>query len=171
MVKRLSVDKLKELTLDSYRESKKQNLILTGSRDIGKTTLFNELLKTLPDYSGFITYLKIDESGRSICFKEIGSDEVFTAAIMVDGEMVVKDDFFDTTANDMFRSHLNNSKSYFVFDEIGYVERNSEQFLETLKEIFRQKTVIATMRKDRNAIYNCDEIIDNSHIVDLDLFT
>ncbi|MDO5719077.1 MAG: hypothetical protein Q4P34_08840, partial [Tissierellia bacterium] len=116
MDKRLSVDKLKKLTLESYRKSNKKNLILTGSRDIGKTTLFNEILKTLPDYSGFITYLKIDEGQRSISFKEIGSDEVFTAAIMVDGEMVVNDDFFDNTANDMFRSHLNNQKKYFVFD-------------------------------------------------------
>lgn len=167
MVTRLSKDRVLSLVLEGFKASGKKNLIITGSRARGKTSVFNEILKSLDSYSGLVSYR--DEGLTSIKLREIGSDKTWTMANFIGGRPRPREEFFNEEGLKILEDHLARPDPIFAIDEIGKVELGQDLYLEVLARLFDQKQVIGTMRKDKNPLVGRSDFLQDTYIVDLDI--
>lgn len=122
-------------------------MLLTGSRGSGKTTRINQLCAKLP---GIVTcavpktgvYMQEHPHGQQV---QMGVyDPLLPGA---QNKMRVCLDKLETQAVPMLRKLMKRTDAWVFIDEIGYLESDSESYLNALRELFAQKRVIAAVRK------------------------
>lgn len=165
-MKRKPVETLAKELKEIFESSSKKNLLITGSINIGKTTLLSHLLKDTENYSYIKTYLAED-------FSEILLTDSLTSEEYIIGKrsgdfMEINEDFFERIGYKILEKHLNTPSKVFVIDEVGKLEISAEKYVGSLEKLFNEKQVIACIRKDKNALYGNNTFFENSCLIDLD---
>ena len=133
---------------NSFLNSNKRHLILTGAKGSGKTTLLKKLFpETIP---GITTWAKPKEAVylRDNLSKETAKIGVFDETIPGFGnQMVPVQEGFTSLGVTALENYANSDYEWISIDEIGYLESNCEAYLEALCNLFDKKRVVAVVRK------------------------
>jgi molybdenum cofactor cytidylyltransferase len=131
-----------------FASTEKRHLCITGDRGCGKSTLLRALVS--PRF-GFITKA---EKGTGVTFCDIESQDAFYIGKFdpKTQKMVAEESGFEraTSYIDRAISLSERENSPLFFDEIGYIEREQNEFLQALDRAFCTRPVYAVLRK-------CDE--------------
>lgn len=156
----------KEDVIERWRQSNKKHLIITGDLGRGKSTIFNSLvaefecdfIKTHAVYKDSLHPIEIN------CFSS-KLEESFVLA-RFKNNMQVEEQNLKTKGV----RYLNTLESEVVgIDEIGYLENNVSEYIDSLVSIFDSKTVIATARKNKkNEIFHRLMKRNDICLIDLD---
>lgn len=133
---------------NSFRNSGKRHILLTGGRKSGKTTLLASMFEhPLP---GITTWA---EPKRAVYLKENGTQNIAQVGAFNDAlpgtenKMVLCQDGFKTLGIPAL-SRCNEAKGTWVsIDEIGYLESGCEAYLDEIRELMNQKRLIAAVRR------------------------
>lgn len=133
---------------NSFLNSGKHHLILTGSKGTGKTTLLKELFpKTVP---GLTTRAEPEKAvyiqdNLSLETAQIG---VFDKTLPGPGNrMVPVSEGFSSFGAATLKQYASSEHQWIVIDEIGYLEAGCEVYLEALRNLLEKKNVAAVVRK------------------------
>lgn len=135
----------------------KKHLLITGEKQIGKSTLFSFFKKN--DY----IYTKLIKKNNYPCKVILNyKDKVLTIGEFVGGKMCPKIAQLDLASQ--FLDELIACDDEFVYiDEIGFLERTSQKYVDKLKQLFEKKRVIACIRKDEHEFlkyfYNLEDVL------------
>lgn len=133
---------------NSFHHSNKKHIIITGNRGSGKTTLLNALFSnTLP---GITTWAKPQ---KAVYLKENKTDNTSIVGIYdgtlngVENKMRLNGDGFSTLGINALKNALRFETEWISIDEIGYLESQCSDYLDTITYVMEQKHVIAVVRK------------------------
>lgn len=133
---------------NSFLNSGKRHLLITGSRGSGKTTLLNALFpETLPGITTWAepkkaVYLRENATGQTV---QVG---VFDPSLPGPGnQMVSLPDGFATLGIPAIRRCMELDSRWITIDEIGYLEAGSEDYRAALGQLLNKKQVAAVIRK------------------------
>lgn len=132
----------------SFQNSGKRHIILTGSRNSGKTTLLNELFPE--KVCGITTWA---EPKKAVYLKDnISSETVkvgaFEASLDVnENRMLLCDDGFEVFGSKVLNECIENDSEWVTIDEIGYLESACDEYIKSLNRLFDNKHVAAVVRK------------------------
>ena len=133
---------------NSFHHSNKKHIIITGNRGSGKTTLLNTLFSnTLP---GITTWAKPQ---KAVYLKENTSDNITIVGLYdntvhgIENKMKLHGDGFSTLGIDALKNALLSETNWISIDEIGYLESQCTDYLNTITYIMEQKHIIAVVRK------------------------
>lgn len=156
-----------------FKDSSKKHLLITGSKGIGKSTLLKELLKGHDNYGGITTNLVINEDSlhKIVVLQDILNNNI-NANIGERAhnkmEPILKG--FEDTGARILHKYRNSNKDLIVIDEIGFLEINTKRYQEEIFLCFKEKKVIAVLRKEDNPLINKIKETKDIFIVDLDEF-
>lgn len=134
--------------MNSFLNSEKRHLVITGSRQTGKTTLLRALCpQRLP---GLTT--------RAIPRKEVLLCENLTENKAVIGvydqnlpgsenKMRLRQEGFSSLALEALGRCLSSRSDRITIDEIGYLEFGVPEYINALVKLFREKQIFCTVRK------------------------
>ncbi len=135
----------------------KKHLLITGEKQIGKSSLFSFFKKN--DYISTNLVKKNNYPCKVILNYK---DKVLTIGEFVDGKMCPNITQLDLASQ--FLDELIACDDEFVYiDEIGFLERTSQKYVDKLKQLFEKKRVIACIRKDEHDFlkyfYNLEDVL------------
>ena len=135
----------------------KKHLLITGEKQIGKSSLFSFFKKN--DYISTNLVKKNNYPCKVILNYK---DKVLTIGEFVDGKMCPNITQLDLASQ--FLDELIACDDEFVYiDEIGFLERTSQKYVDKLKQLFDKKRVIACIRKDEHDFlkyfYNLEDVL------------
>lgn len=135
---------MNEIVRNLLNLKNKKHLLITGEKQIGKSSLFSFFKKN--DYIS----TKLIKKNNYPCKVILNyKDKVLTIGEFVDGKMCPKIAQIDLASE--FLEELIVCEDEFVYiDEIGFLERTSQKYVNKLKELFEKKRVIACIRKDEH---------------------
>lgn len=146
--RRESAEVLAARVWDRFVRSGKRHLMITGNRGSGKSTLLEALLrdKNLPGL-----YTKAIRSGRSlrpvrVDLTMMPEEDTCTIGLPgATGGMVTTEGFDRGT--DWLKNRLSEPEEWLVIDEIGYLESGVPEYLTAIRQVLREKRLIAVLRK------------------------
>ncbi len=147
------------------------NILLTGKKKCGKTTLLKSILSELnEDYEGFYTSVKDEyELGNTYNIIDFKSGERMPISRFDGSGFMPVQSTFDSFGRDIVKTAVNSECKLLVFDEIGRFERNSTAFLNELtKALNCEKTVIAVLKKEDLAHINEYKKREDSFVFDIE---
>lgn len=156
-----------------FNDSSKKHLLITGSKGIGKSTLLIEILKDHDNYGGITTALVMNEDSlpKTVVLKDILNRDInATIGKRSHNKMEPILKGFEDTGVSILHKYRNSSKDLIVIDEIGFLEINAERYQEEMFLCFKEKRVIAVLRKEDNPLINKIKETKDAFIVDLDEF-
>ena len=133
---------------NSFLNSDKRHIVLTGDRGAGKTTLLNKLFGgKLP--CGITTYA-IPKNG--VYMHENGSDHKVTIGIYDDNiehknKMRPCTDAFKTFGVELVNKLAQSDSEWVCIDEIGFLEAECHEYCNAIHSLFDKKRVVAVVRK------------------------
>lgn len=161
-----------ESIINSFQNSRKKHLIITGSRGIGKTTLQKALIAKLfgKTLSGFTTYavpkqkvvLKENKSGQEAAIGMYSGDSSKQSNAM----LPVEQGF--SFGIEVCKRIIKESEEWVVMDELGYLEQSHKGFQDAIIEVFDKKRVIAVIRKQELLFLEKLKTREDVFVVDLD---
>ncbi len=170
-----SVNKIRNEVLHRFKQSGKKNLIITGSRGIGKTTLLNAILKHLKfsenydEIFGIITKLDTDDSGcKKIILSSTTNDHWHTMAVFENGKPNINADAWNMIAVSCLKEVVALDSELIFIDEIGFVELGFELYLNEIARAFTKKRVIAVLRKMDSDFHIELKLRDDVYVIDMD---
>lgn len=133
---------------NSFQNSNKKHIIITGTRKAGKSTLLKELFPMpLPGITtwaepGQAVYLKENTSGN---FLKTG---IYDAALEgLENKMRLIEDGFSTLGITALKTAMQSDTKWISIDEIGYLESQCTDYLNIIADAMEQKHVAAVVRK------------------------
>ena len=133
---------------NSFRNSGKRHLILTGTRGSGKTTLLKQLFpETLPGLTTWArpkqaVYLQDNLSRETV---QVG---VFDESLPGPGnQMIPVQEGFTSLGVPALERYTVSDHCWVSIDEIGYLEGQCEAYLDALRRLLGKKQVAAVVRK------------------------
>lgn len=159
----------KDYIWNSFLNSHKKHLIITGSRGSGKTTIFKALnFHKLPG----ITTWAIPQ--QSVYLKDNTTLETVQIATFqpslqrCERRMQLLEDHFQSCGIPILQKALASDSKWVSIDEIGFLEAQSSDYLKMIFEVMKHKQLVAIVRKQNIAHLNqiCDR--DDVFVVDLD---
>ena len=133
---------------NSFQNSSKKHIIITGNRGIGKSTLLKTLFPNgLP---GITTWAK---PGTAVYLKENTTEKITKVGVFdptlsgTENKMQLYGNGFSTLGMDALRNTLQHESEWISIDEIGYLESKCPDYLDMITHIMEQKHVIAVVRK------------------------
>ena len=133
---------------NSFRNSGKRHLVITGTRGSGKTTLLNALFpEKLPGLTTWAeprkaVYLRENATGQTM---QVGA---FDASLPGPGnQMVLLQDGFVMLGVPAIHRCMELDSQWISIDEIGYLEAQSEIYHDALRQLLEKKQVAAVVRK------------------------
>lgn len=133
---------------NSFQNSKKQHIIITGNRGVGKSTLLHQLFpNTLPGVTTWAipqtaVYLKDNTSNETV---KVG---VFDSTInKTENKMTLCSDGFSILGIETLKNALLSNSEWISIDEIGYLESQCRDYLDMVMRVMDEKHVIAIVRK------------------------
>ena len=128
-----------------------RHIVVTGTKQIGKSTLVNRYLKhTAMPYAGYRTQrISMTSAGPIYALEEIQTGESEPISAYIDGRIQGIPSAFDKFGVQVLRRAMASDVSILLFDEIGRFERSSSHFLSALEAAFAsEKKVIAVLKKE-----------------------
>ena len=154
---------------NSFLNSNKRHLIITGAKGTGKTTLLKNLFpENLP---GITTRAKPKEAVylRDNLSGETAQIGIFDETIPGFGNrMVPVQEGFASLGVNALEHYAKSDHEWISVDEIGYLESHCESYLEALRNLFDKKRVAAVVRKQNLPFLSelCNR--KDSFIIDMD---
>lgn len=154
---------------NSFRNSNKRHLILTGTRGSGKTTLLHQLFpEACPGLTTWAepkkaVYLQENSTGETI---QVGS---FDPSLPGPGnQMVLLRDGFGELGVPALHRCMESERQWITIDEIGYLEDKSEIYHEALRQLLEKKQVAMVIRKQELPFLRelCQR--EDVYVIDLD---
>lgn len=154
---------------NSFRNSGKRHLFLTGTRGSGKTTLFNQLFPQ--PHPGLTTwaqprqavYLRDNLSGQTV---RIG---IYDETLPGPGnQMALLKDGFTSLGIPVLMQCMESGDPWITIDEIGYLEAQWEQYQQVLRQLLEKKQVAAVIRKQELSLLQELSSREDVFCVDLD---
>lgn len=154
---------------NSFRNSGKRHLILTGTKGSGKTSL---LAKLFPDkLPGITTWA---EPRKAVYLRDNISCETVQTGIFDDtipgseNKMVLYGNGFADFGIPVLERCMEQDSPWITVDEIGYLEAGCSAYSGTLRRLFEKKQVAAVVRKQNLPFLQelCGR--DDAFVVDLD---
>lgn len=133
---------------NSFQNSNKKHIIITGTRGSGKTTLLNRLFPT--HIPGITTWA---EPKTAVYLKENTSNNVTKVGIFnptlngSENKMQLYGNGFSEMGIKALKSSLAFESEWISIDEIGYLESQCTDYLNMITHIMTKKHVIAVVRK------------------------
>lgn len=161
---------LKTYTIRTFQLSNRKSLLLTGSKGIGKTTLFNALTKgcTLP---GVTSCAIRGEDGLPFSIElsdRLDGKSVIIGKRKAGQRMQAVQSALDGAGAAMLRSACSAKGEWAVIDEIGFLEEASDAYKKALLQLFDQKRVLAVLRKADTDLLCALRARDDCLVLDLD---
>lgn len=134
---------------NSFAATNKKHLIITGSINSGKTTLISHL--PVAPSSGLITYM---EKGKGVYLKDLSRGEVVRAGIFdpeiktATRKMKLIPSAFSSFGKNVLLQCIQSTEEWVLIDEIGYLEVDVTEYINTIASLMDKKRLIATVRKD-----------------------
>ena len=160
---------IKSSIWNSFRNSGKRHLILTGQRGSGKTTLLSQLFpEVLP---GITTWAKPYEA---VFMKENGTEKTiqiaqYDASITgTEAKMVLIDDAMAVWGTEILNRCAVSNCEWITIDEVGFLEEGCEPYKQALRRLLEQKQVIAVVRKQELPFLNELRSRNDVFVIDLD---
>lgn len=163
---------MKKLIAELFKTSNKKHLLITGSKGVGKSTLLKEMLKGQASYGGIKTQLLIDEDlSRKVILNDILDSDIraLVGRSLKDKMTPIISGFEDTGAF-ILNKYRNSHQELIVIDEIGFLEVGAKGYQEEIFRSFREKKLIAILRKEDNSLIYKIKKLEDVFIVDLDEF-
>ena len=113
-----------ESILNTFQNSGKRHLLVTGSKGSGKTTLVKELEHCFTEgefLPGIATYLI---PNQCVMLREYGTDNKVCIGEMRDGMVPVEEGFWGLGVEALKRAKKH-KESWVLIDEIGFLESNN----------------------------------------------
>ena len=167
-----------------------QNIILTGDFSIGKSTIIDNYIKYLNknniSYGGFRTFSILENNEYNVYIIPSSSklllDKNYKYHTLIKCDYPLDDtnkigdrntksfnrEIFDTVGIEILNNDIKNKK-VIVIDEIGYLESNSEKFLNKIYECFQDinKKTVAIARKNGNSFLEKMKMNKNINIIEV----
>lgn len=150
------------------------NILITGKRNVGKSTLVHTIIKELNlFYCGFITipYLHY-ENGKSYKMVDIRTNE-FKPISTFDGEKNKGiPEAFSTFGVDCLLRAMQDDSQVVVMDELGRFERLNEDFIDQVNVVLSSsKTVLAVLKAEDIDYLNQIKKRNDCRVFDLDIIS
>lgn len=168
-IQRPALNWLTDYTTNTFLDSGKKHLFLTGTRQIGKSTLFNALvensdIKILRSFalwndSGFPSKVILQPSEGGFCC---------VVGKRTSNGMLGCTQTFDSVGAKLVQSLAECSEEWVGIDEIGFLEERSPIYQQRILELLEQKRVFAVIRKDKHSFLNQLYSYPDSLLFDLD---
>lgn len=155
--------------LNSFQSSGKRHLILTGSRESGKTTMLLGLFpQALPGLTTWAqpkkaVYLKDNLSGETA---QIGAYDPLSSG--VENRMIIVEDGFTASGIPALARIMESESEWITIDEIGYLESGCDAYKDAIRDLFDKKRVAAVIRKQDIPFLNELVCREDAFVVDLD---
>ena len=154
---------------NSFQNSHKKHIIITGNRGIGKTTILNSLF---PNVLPGITTWAVPQ--KCVYLKDNESDEVTQVGVFnpnrgnFENKMEIHHNGFNTLGIKTLKKAIQSDSKWVRIDEIGYLESHSTQYLEMISEVMKHKQLVAVVRKQnlKHLKELCER--DDVFLIDLD---
>lgn len=152
-----------------------KNLLFTGKRNIGKSTLINEILSENPIvYGGFRTlpyYINGEEAGYYMeCYcNEVISNPPISFKIGDKKPVAIKEAFDLIGVDVLEKSLVDNKRKVILLDEIGVLEECSLKFKdEIIKVLMSDKPCLGVIKKKDIEFLNDIRSLKNTLVIDLE---
>ncbi len=156
-----------EDVMDGFVKSKKRHIFITGSKSMGKSTLCKELSEylhansmiTKAVYQDNITpdYIEVQVDHKKVVFADYNRR---------DNKFIVYPEKFKEVAL-TFLEH-NNSK-WISIDEIGYLEKDIQEYNDLLRQTLLHNHLLLTLRKDKETeLLEYLRSYEDAYFIDLD---
>lgn len=158
---------------NSFLNSGKRHLVLTGMHRAGKTTRFQAICAYLQEMGeplpGITTYVV---PGKCVMLKENASGaEVEIGRFCPENKenpmVTVKEGFSALGCPSLFRMAETDGE-WVSIDELGFLESNEQSFQDAVRMVFEKKRVLAVLRKQSLPFLNELKERDDVFLVDLD---
>lgn len=133
-----------------------KNILLTGERNCGKSTLINKILNEINlEYRGYKTlpyYIDNDEMGYYLrgLFKDKNLKGVISVKIK-ENKVVPIIDTFDFMGTYILRKSIEDKNSnIIILDEIGFLENRSEKFKNEIHNCLSSKKIVLGVLKKKD---------------------
>lgn len=127
------------------------NLLITGDRNRGKTTLVTKILNNIKiPYDGFITKPdKYYPNGTTYVMEDLMTKETAAISRYIDNRIIGYQETFSNLGVRCLNRCLDNSIKLIIMDELGRFEKNNLDFIEKINALLdSQKTVIAVLKAE-----------------------
>ena len=146
----MDIDTIEDLqNLKNHKKTK--HIVITGSKQIGKSTLAKRYLEySGADYAGYRTKCtEVTDAGPVYALEDIKTGENTPISAYLNGRIVGIKSAFDDFGAKVILNAVNSDLPVLLFDEIGRFERDSEPFLSALDMAFQSgKRIIAVLKKE-----------------------
>lgn len=152
-----------------FAASGKRHLLLTGSRQSGKTTLLGELVcgEPLPGLQSRAVFGGAAHPERVELQNRI-TGEIAVAGRFCGGAMQVQPEAFEQLGASCLKAAAAAPGSWVQIDELGFLERDCAVFADAVTELFAQKRVLAVLRKQPGIVLN-DALLSREDVFVFDL--
>ncbi len=162
---------IQNVGLKNYLKSNnKKHLLITGDKGAGKTTFVNSLMHE--NAQGLKTYAVWGRAKTPdrIMLKHLKSGAETICALPYSGRMKIVQEAFSRAANTVFKAALQSEDELVFIDEIGYIESEHTEYCNALFELFKQKHVIAVLKKEYCFLHSALSKRDDVLILNLNEF-
>ena len=168
-IQRPALSWLTDYTTSTFLNSGKKHLFLTGTRQIGKSTLFNALVEhreieilrsfALWNDSGFPSKVILQPPQQGFCC---------VVGKRTTNGMIACQQTFQSVGAKLLQNLANCSQEWVGIDEIGFLEQCSLIYQQNILQLLEQKRVFAVIRKDEHTFLNQLYSYPDSLLLDLD---
>ena len=154
---------------NSFHNSQKKHIIITGNRGSGKSTLLNKLF---PNILPGVTTWAIPQTGvylKNNLTNETSQVGIYNPALDgFENKMELIGNGFATLGIQALREALESPSNWVSIDEIGYLESQCPEYLNMISHIMDHKHLLAVVRKQNLSHLNrlCQR--EDVFLIDLD---
>lgn len=154
---------------NSFQNSNKKHIIITGNRGAGKSTLLHHLF---PNPLPGITTWAVPKS--AVYLKENGTDNVTQVGVYdaslegYENKMVLCSDGFASFGIRALNNALLSDSEWISIDEVGYLESQCSDYLNIISQIMDKKHVLVIVRKQNLPHIKELSERDDVFLIDLD---
>ena len=169
-----------EYILRQYTQSGKRHLFITGDRGKGKSTMFGKIYsllchngQKLPGLTSYIVPKTAVVIKDNITGKAGMIGRYCPQKATVGKTMVPDSDGFFTIGIPVLQKAAADESKWVAIDEIGFLETAEPRFQQAVRDVLKQKQVLAVVRKQqKRQVEFLDEIIadPDAYVLDLDDF-
>ncbi len=147
---------------------KKQHILITGSKKVGKTTLINRIIDNT--YHGVKSYAAFtdDKMPDGVIMSNSVDRESKNIAVRGDKRMVPLDGVIEDFGVSCLKKVLESSRENAYIDEIGYLESSCSKYCEYVYKLFSKKNVVAAIRKEEIPFLENIKKLSDCVVIDLD---
>lgn len=153
----------------AFKRSGKKHILLTGSKESGKSTLFAKLYEE--NMPGYTTWA---EPGKQVMLKENFSGESIAIAQYCpslpgkENKMLLDEAVFLRSTQKIMAKAIESASKWVAIDEIGYMECKVEAFCKGMRRLMDAKQVLAVIRKQELKFLNELKEREDVFLIDMD---